>query len=62
MGNWTDLEDVTPQEMLSCFAINAMGPLFVTQQLHRQGLIGRPGTLVANMTSKVRGREGSREP
>lgn len=50
----TGLDDVTPADMLDCFITNAMGPLFVTQQLHKHGLIGQPGTLLANMTSKAR--------
>ncbi|GFH09572.1 uncharacterized protein HaLaN_04745 [Haematococcus lacustris] len=30
---------------------NAMGPFFVTQQLVKAGLLGPPGSLVANITS-----------
>lgn len=56
----TGLDDVTPADMLDCFITNAMGPLFVTQQLHKHGLIGQPGTLLANMTSKVCMRQDGR--
>lgn len=50
----TGLRTVDPEEMMRLFQINTMGPLFVTQSLHNQGLLGRPGTsIVANMTSKM---------
>eukprot|EP00241_Pyramimonas_parkeae_P012264 CAMPEP_0114226462 /NCGR_PEP_ID=MMETSP0058-20121206/1249_1 /TAXON_ID=36894 /ORGANISM="Pyramimonas parkeae, CCMP726" /LENGTH=290 /DNA_ID=CAMNT_0001337197 /DNA_START=1 /DNA_END=870 /DNA_ORIENTATION=+ len=48
-----DLASVDADEMLYCFQANTLGPLLVTQQLMKYGLIGAPGSLVANMTSKV---------
>ncbi|PRW55919.1 hypothetical protein C2E21_5144 [Chlorella sorokiniana] len=52
---WKELGEVTAQDMLDCFTANCIGPLLVTQQLHKQGLLGgRAGSsLVANMTSKM---------
>ncbi|KAI3436581.1 hypothetical protein D9Q98_005997 [Chlorella vulgaris] len=50
------VKDVKAEDMLENFQVNAIGPLLVTQQLHKQGLLGsRSGgdTLVANMTSKM---------
>ena len=50
----TGLGGVDADEMMRLFQINAIGPLIVTQQLHKQGLLGRPGkSIVANMTSKM---------
>lgn len=53
VDNWSDLEDVTPKDMLHCFTVNTMGPLFVTQQLETRGLLGGEASVVANVTSKV---------
>ena len=46
------------EEMMHVFKINTVGPLLVTQQLLKNGLIGDPakgkgGALVGNVTSKV---------
>ena len=50
----SSLRNVTPEEMLRAFQTNTMGPLFVTQNLVKQGLLGKPGTsIIANMTSKM---------
>jgi len=62
-----DLETVDADEMMRVFRINTIGPLLVTQQLLKHGLIGGGtggtggggggggggGALVANVTSKV---------
>ncbi|EFN58591.1 hypothetical protein CHLNCDRAFT_140767 [Chlorella variabilis] len=37
---WSGLEEVTAADMLHCFQTNAIGPLLVTQQLHKQRLLG----------------------
>lgn len=53
---WSGLEEVTAADMLHCFQTNAIGPLLVTQQLHKQRLLGSGsggGSLVANMSSKA---------
>ena len=51
---YNDFDSVTAEEMMSCFQVNAIGPLIVAQQLHRRGLIGgRRPTLIGNVTSKV---------
>jgi NAD(P)-dependent dehydrogenase (short-subunit alcohol dehydrogenase family) len=34
------LHEFTPDDFLSNFTTNAMGPFFVIQQLHKQGLLG----------------------
>jgi len=50
----TGLRDVTAEEMMRLFKINTIGPLLVTQQLFKQGLLGQPGkSIVANMSSKM---------
>ena len=53
-----ELEDMTADEMMHVYKINTVGPLLVTQQLVKRGLIGDPGSLipvslVGNVTSKV---------
>jgi len=53
-----ELEDMTADEMMHVYKINTIGPLLVTQQLVKRGLIGDPGSLnpvslVGNVTSKV---------
>lgn len=55
-GPKQDLGSVTPEDMLSVFQVNCVGPLLVVQQLQKAGLIGGFGgkTLVANVTSKVK--------
>ncbi|KAL4457577.1 hypothetical protein ABPG75_012442 [Micractinium tetrahymenae] len=53
---WKELGEVSAQDMLDCFVPNCIGPLLVTQQLHKQGVLGsRSGgsSLVANMSSKM---------
>lgn len=64
VDGWKDLDEVTEADMLQCFKVNALGPLLVTQQLHRRGLLGgRGGTsVVANMTSKARRGRGAPPP
>jgi NAD(P)-dependent dehydrogenase (short-subunit alcohol dehydrogenase family) len=47
------LSSVDAEEMVRLFMTNTVGPLLVTQQLHKQGLLGKPGSIVANMTSKM---------
>mmetsp|Transcript_16624 Transcript_16624/g.22918 ORF Transcript_16624/g.22918 Transcript_16624/m.22918 type:complete len:291 (+) Transcript_16624:26-898(+) len=51
-SKWS-LEEMDAEEMLYCFKVNTIGPLLVVQQLKKLGLIGPPGSLVANMSSKV---------
>ena len=53
VGAWEGLDEVDTTTMVSLFTTNTLGPLLVTQQLHKLGLIGPPGSIVANMTSKV---------
>ena len=53
-----ELEDMTADEMMHVYKINTIGPLLVTQQLVKRGLIGdpeslNPVSLVGNVTSKV---------
>ena len=57
---YTDFDSVTAEDLLHCFTVNAVGPLLVSQQLHRRGLIGGRGgpTLIGNVTSKVRRQDG----
>jgi NAD(P)-dependent dehydrogenase (short-subunit alcohol dehydrogenase family) len=48
------LSNVDAEEMVRLFMTNTVGPLIVTQQLRKQGLLGKPGnSIVANMTSKM---------
>ncbi|KAG7669316.1 hypothetical protein Ndes2437B_g05462 [Nannochloris sp. 'desiccata'] len=49
----SSLGNVDAEEMIRLFMTNTVGPLLVTQQLHKQGLLGKPGSIVANMTSKM---------
>lgn len=49
------LPHISRQVMLDTFAINTLGPLFVTQALFNKGLLGgAKRSVVANVTSKVR--------
>jgi NAD(P)-dependent dehydrogenase (short-subunit alcohol dehydrogenase family) len=53
-----ELEDMDAQEMMHVFKINTIGPLLVTQQLLKNGVIGdvkkqANGALIGNVTSKV---------
>lgn len=51
---YTSFDSVTAEELMACFSVNAIGPLIVAQQLHKQGLIGgREASLIGNVTSKV---------
>lgn len=53
-GPKVPLDDTTATDMMNVFAVNAVGPLMVVQQLRKQGVIGGSHpTLVANVTSKV---------
>lgn len=49
------IESVSADAMLTCFKVNTMGPLLVTQALLKAGLIGKAGStsLVATVSSKV---------
>lgn len=47
------IEDVTEEELLDCYRVNAMGPIFTVQAFLRHNLL-QPGSLVANLTSLVR--------
>ena len=49
---WSDFETVTTDDMLRLFQTNTVGPLLVTQQLYKAGLLQK-GSVVANLTSKV---------
>jgi NAD(P)-dependent dehydrogenase (short-subunit alcohol dehydrogenase family) len=52
VGTWTGLDATTAEEMVDTFRINTVGPLLVTQQLRKQGML-RAGSTVASMTSKM---------
>lgn len=53
-GPKVPLDDITATDMMNVFAVNAVGPLMVVQQLRKQGVMGGSSpTLVANVTSKV---------
>ena len=52
-GPRLNFDTVTAEDMIQTFTTNAIGPLLVVQQLCRHNLIP-PGSLVANVTSKVR--------
>lgn len=49
----SSLGSIDTDEMVRLFRTNTVGPLLVTQQLRKQGLLGKPGSIVANMTSKM---------
>ncbi|KAK9829599.1 hypothetical protein WJX72_006821 [[Myrmecia] bisecta] len=60
IGAYQDFEHVTAEDMLAVFQTNTIGPLLITQQLLRNRLIGSgqkvadgPGSVIANVTSKV---------
>lgn len=54
ISGFRSLQEVRPEDMMHCFSVNAMGPLFVCQALLKEGLIGgNTETLVGNVTSKV---------
>jgi NAD(P)-dependent dehydrogenase (short-subunit alcohol dehydrogenase family) len=48
-----EVDTVTAEDMIETYKVNTIGPLLVVQQLLKQGLIGPPGTVVGNVTSKV---------
>jgi NAD(P)-dependent dehydrogenase (short-subunit alcohol dehydrogenase family) len=56
-----ELQDMTADEMMHVFRVNTVGPMLVTQQLVKRGLVGSvagspsegPVSLVGNVTSKV---------
>ena len=56
-----ELQDMTAEEMMHVYRINTIGPMLVTQQLVKRGLVGSvagspsegPVSLVGNVTSKV---------
>ena len=55
-----ELQDMTAEEMMHVYRINTVGPMLVTQQLVKRGLVGSsagspsdPVSLVGNVTSKV---------
>ena len=50
---FASIEDVTPEQMVHSYKINAMGPVFTVQQLLKRGLL-QQGSLIANVTSLVR--------
>ena len=56
-----ELQDMTAEEMMHVYRVNTVGPMLVTQQLVKRGLVGSvagspsegPVSLVGNVTSKV---------
>lgn len=54
-GAKVNLKTVTAEDMLFTYQANTIGPLLVVQQLLKNKLIGKPGTIVGNVTSKVTG-------
>ena len=52
VAKWADLGSLEEADMLHLFRTNALGPLMVTQEVLREGLL-KSGSVVANMTSKV---------
>ena len=52
VAKWADLGNLQQEDMLHLFRTNALGPLMITQEALREGLL-RSGSVVANMTSKV---------
>ena len=52
-GSSRTLQTASADDMLFTFKANAVGPLLVVQQLLKHQLIGKPGTIIANVTSKV---------
>ena len=53
VAKWADLGSLTEEDMLQLFRTNTLGPLMITQEVLREGLL-KDGSVVANMTSKVR--------
>ena len=61
-----ELQDMTADEMMHVYRINTIGPMLVTQQLVKRGLLGSvagspsdPVSLVGNVTSKVGSVDGT---
>lgn len=52
VAKWADLGSLEEEDMLHLFRTNTLGPLMITQQVLREGLL-KSGSVVANMTSKV---------
>lgn len=52
VAKWADLGSLTEEDMLHLFRTNTLGPLMITQEVLREGLLKR-SSVVANMTSKV---------
>ena len=52
------IDDVTPEQMLNSYRINAMGPLFAVQKLLKYRLLQK-GALVANVTSLVQSKSAT---
>ena len=55
---YAGIEDVTPEQMMNSYQINAMGPIFTVQAMLKNKLL-RPGSVVANVTSLVRSSSSS---
>ena len=52
VAKWADLGNLQEEDMLHLFRTNTLGPLMITQEVLREGLL-KSGSVVANMTSKV---------
>ena len=52
VAKWADLGSLQEEDMLHLFRTNTLGPLMITQEVLREGLL-KSGSVVANMTSKV---------
>ena len=52
-GAKINLKTVTAEDMLFTYRANTIGPLLIVQQLLKNKLIGKPGSIVGNVTSKV---------
>lgn len=52
-GRRVDYATVTADDMLFTYHANTIGPLLIVQQLLKNRLIGKPGSVVGNVTSKV---------
>lgn len=57
VAKWADLGSIEEQDMLHLFRTNTLGPLMITQEVLREGLL-KSGSVVANMTSKVPSSSG----
>lgn len=53
-GERVTFDDVDAEVMMEVYKVNTIGPLLVSQQLRKQGLLGgKKQTIIANVTSKV---------